>query len=136
MIGAFVSKGHYIEGLIALSVIMVVCASIAMLIPEEKIEKNNLPALDWQPFLQLLLMTAVFTGLTLGIGQLIQWAVPHFEIQSQVMIGLFGVLGMVTASVLGVILSTRISFGSDKHVHTSLVHGLLIDYYSLSRQII
>ena len=125
VIGAFVSKGHYIEGLIALSVIMVVCASIAMLIPEEKIEKNDLPALDWQPFLRLLLMTAVFTGLTLGIGKLIQWAVPHFEIQSQVMIGFFGVLGMVTASVLGVILSTRISFGSDKHVHTSLVAWII-----------
>lgn len=125
VIGAFVSKGHYIGGLVALSIIMIVCASIAMFIPEDMIEKEDLEPLDWKPFIRLILMSAVFTGLTLGIGQLIQWAVPHYEIQSKVIIGILGVLGMVTASVLGVVISTLISFGDDKHVHTSLVAWII-----------
>ncbi len=125
VIGTFVSKGHYVEGLISLSVIMFICVVIAMFIPEEKIEKENVAPLDWQPFIRLILMTAVFTGLTLGIGLLIQWAVPYFYIQSKILIGAMGILGMIIASVLGVIISTRISFGNDKHLHISLIAWII-----------
>ena len=125
VIGTFVSKGHYVEGLISLSVIMFICVVIAMFIPEEKIEKENVAPLDWQPFIRLILMTAVFTGLTLGIGLLIQWAVPYFDIQSKILIGAMGIFGMIIASVLGVIISTRISFGNDKHLHISLIAWII-----------
>ena len=125
VIGAFVSKGHYIGGLVALSGVMIFCTIVAMLTPEEKIEKEDLEPLDWQPFIRLILMSAIFTGLTLGIGLFIQWVIPQFDIQSKLIIGILGLLGMVIASVVGVILSTKASFGEDKNITPSFIAWII-----------
>jgi MFS-type transporter involved in bile tolerance (Atg22 family) len=91
---------------------------------------------DWQPFLRsalrrLLLMTALFTAVILGVGvSVVRFAIPlvgkagHFAVPcgaargrpqgiapTAAVIGIVGLLAMVIAVVLGVWVSVRISIG-------------------------
>jgi MFS family permease len=56
-------------GLASAAGVMVLSMLCAMLIPEKRREEAA-PPLDWQPFLRLLAMTAVFTAIILGAGWL------------------------------------------------------------------
>jgi Na+/melibiose symporter-like transporter len=67
--------------------------------------------LNWFPFLRLVLMTAAFTALVLGIGQVVEWLVGGLD--SVALVGLIGVGAMLAAALLGVWLSVRISMGAE-----------------------
>ncbi len=88
---------------------------LAMFVPEEPL-RAQLPPLDWQPFLRLVLMTALFTAIILGMGQavnLIAGALSEIESQTTLLIvvGLVGLAAMGIAVGLGVWLSVRIGVG-------------------------
>ena len=89
---------------------------LAMLAPEEPLREKP-PALDWQPFLRLVLMTALFTVVILGTGQAVSLTAASLLVGVQspttlfIIMGLLGLAAMSIAVGLGVWMSVRISIG-------------------------
>ena len=89
---------------------------LAMLTPEEPLREKP-PAMDWQPFLRLVLMTALFTVVILGMGQAVNLTAASLLVGVQspatlfVIMGLLGLAAMSIAVGLGVWMSVRISIG-------------------------
>ena len=113
-----ISGGNLWGGLISLAVVLLVSMVITMFAPQREVSEE-LPALNWQPFLRLLLMTAVFTALILGVGELVAAFVRSS--QSFLMVGVVGVIGMALTVFLGVWASIRISLGKEALQHPSFV---------------
>jgi MFS family permease len=116
VVGRLIEVGNLWGALIALMVVLFLCMSVTMFIPEAPLERSP-PPVDWQPFLRLVMMTAVFTGLILTIGWLVKLAISaavNLSVAARtVVIGSLGVLGMGIAIVLGVWLSARIGLGEE-----------------------
>ncbi len=74
--------------------------------------------MDWKPILRLVAMTAVFTIIILGSGELVQFvnglAVDLPEITALIVTAAMGVAGMAIAVILGVWTSVRISLGGSE----------------------
>lgn len=96
--------------------VLTVAMVITMFVPEKPFI-SKLAKLDWQPFLRLILMTAVFTVIILGMGEAIRQfqnflvnvhSIPTLFIS----LGLVGLAAMLVAVVLGVWLCIRIGTGS------------------------
>jgi MFS family permease len=103
--------------IITLSGVVLLSALIAMFAPEKPV-KQPVPKMDWQPILRLAIMTAVFTGVILGLGWLVNFLIhlaaglPDMTKASTLILTVtIAVLGMVIAVVLGVWGSVRISLG-------------------------
>lgn len=116
VIGKLVSAGNLWAALITLMVVMVICAALAMLVPEQEHEKVPF-ALDWSPFLRLLVMTAVFTLIIIGMGTFVRW---FMQLPLDMPLGLWhaaaafvGILAMTVAIGAGVLASLRIGVGKD-----------------------
>jgi len=97
--------------------VVVLTMLVAMLIPEQRREDAP-PPLDWQPFLRLLAMTAVFTAIILGTGWLstqVQVLIKAVESLPALMVtmGLVGLAAMLISVGLGVWLSVQISVGAE-----------------------
>lgn len=116
VMGSLVSKGNLWGALIALMAILVICMLVAMFVPEERLEKSP-TAFEWEPFLRLVFMTAVFTAVILGTGQLVKWFLSlDLGISASLdwlVAAAVGVLGMALAVALGVIASLRIGIGKE-----------------------
>jgi MFS family permease len=116
VVGRLIAAGNLWGALIALMVVLFLCMSITLFIPETPLERST-PQVDWQPFLRLLTMTGVFTGLILTIGWLVKLAISASAdlpaAARTVVIGSMGVLGMGVAITLGVWLSARIGLGEE-----------------------
>lgn len=116
VVGRLIAAGNLWGALIALMVVLFLCMSITLFIPETPLERSP-PQVDWQPFLRLLTMTGVFTGLILTIGWLVKLAISaSADLQAAartVVIGSLGVLGMGVAITLGVWISARIGLGEE-----------------------
>ncbi len=72
--------------------------------------------MDWGPIVRLLLMTGVFTLIILGSGQVVKLVSGLMKGVTSpaalfIIMGLFGLAGMLVAVALGVWLSVRISLG-------------------------
>jgi MFS family permease len=115
VMGRLVSQGQLWTALIILMAVMVVCTLLAMFVPEKRLERPPFP-LDWQGFLRLALMTAVFTLIILGMGAVVRWflslSLPDGIFKSVVTV-LAGIISMGVAVALGVIASLRIGVGKD-----------------------
>jgi len=124
VIGRMIGAGNLWGGLIALVAVLVVCMLITMFVPERPVSVK-LPALDWKPFLNLAAMTALFTALILGVGEVVKWIVRLAEgmsASSQLLaVGAAGVAGMLLAVVAGVWMSVRVSLGTEVDNHRSYV---------------
>ncbi len=89
---------------------------LAMWTPEEPLREKP-PAMDWQPFLRLILMTALFTVVILSTGQAVNLTAVSLLVSVQspatlfVIMGLLGLAAMSIAVGLGVWMSVRISIG-------------------------
>ena len=112
-IAQFIKAGKMWSGIYLLIGILIVTMAITMFIPE----KPNLlkkEKLDWKPFLQLILMTAAFTGVILGVGELVKWVgrlASGLEARAMLFaLGGVGLVGMAFAVVVGVYVSVRIGF--------------------------
>lgn len=116
VMGRLVSRGNLWGALITLMVILVICALVAMFVPEKHQEKPPFK-LEWLPFLRLFLMTAVFTLVILGSGALVKWfMLQDFgfpPVVNTVLTALAGVVAMGAAVAIGVLVSLRVGVGRD-----------------------
>jgi MFS family permease len=122
-VGKLVSKGYLWAGLLVAVGVLVVAMLLTMLVPEKPV-KETPPPMDWAPFLRLFAMTAVFTLIILGSGQVVKFVSSLMTgINSPtvlfIVMGLFGLAGMLIAVAVGVWLSVRISIGDKARQYPS-----------------
>lgn len=112
-IAQFIKNGQLWLGLVVLIVILLLTMGLTMLIPEVPL-KNKPESLNWKPFISLILMTGVFTGVIIGLGKIVNWVssqivnMPVFWLT--ILVGFFGLLGMAIAIAAGVYASVKIGF--------------------------
>jgi len=116
VVAKLIAAGNLWGGLIFLTVVLLVCMIITMFAPNQPVT-GDLPPLNWAPFMRLTVMTGAFTALILGIGELVKWFVSISD--SFLLVGLIGLLGMLTAVIIGVWASIRISLGAEVLQHHS-----------------
>lgn len=116
VISKMISAGNLWAALITLIVVVLICAGLTMLVREKPQEKSPYP-MDWKPILRLLAMTAAFTVIILGAGQLVKFLVGLFSDMSQligdILTGLVALIGMAIAIGLGTWVSLAISLGGE-----------------------
>lgn len=111
-----IAAGNMWGGILVAMSMLTVTMLLAMLAPEEPLREKP-PALDWQPFLRLGLMTALFTAIILGLGRAVSLSAGSLlaSVESPatlfVIMGLLGLVAMSIAVGLGVWISVRISLG-------------------------
>ena len=115
-VGRLVSKGNLWAGLLLAVGVLLISMLLTMLVPEKPL-KEPPPPMNWQPLVRLLAMTAVFTLIILGSGQVVKLVSGLLkDITSPttlfIVMGLFGLAGMLIAVAMGVWLSVRISLGN------------------------
>ncbi|MBN2388410.1 MAG: MFS transporter [Anaerolineales bacterium] len=124
VIGKLVGGGDLWAGLIALVAVLLVCMLITLFVPEQPLEQE-LPPLDWTPFLRLILMTGLFTLLILGAGAAVNGVIALAgnvaPSTALVLVGLAGLAGMAVAVLAGVWMSVSISIGDEIKNHSSFV---------------
>lgn len=96
------SKGNLTGGIIATCATMLICMALAMFVREKPSLDEAPKALDWKPFLSLVLMTAVFTAIILGLGEVVKRIIPALGEASKFTFGTIGVVAMIIAVVGGV----------------------------------
>jgi MFS family permease len=122
-VGNLVSKEQYWAALGIVLGALIISMLLTMLVPEKPL-KETPPAMDWASFVRLFLMTLVFSLIILGSGFVVR-QVSQFmkDINSPtslfIVMGLFGLLGMLIAVALGVWLSVRISMGDSTRDNSS-----------------
>jgi MFS family permease len=114
-VGRLVSRGNMWAGLLVAIAVLVITMLLTMLVPERP-PQETLPPTDWAPIRRLVIMTVVFTLIILGSGQavkLVSLLLKNITSPTALFIimGLFGLAGMLVAVALGVWLSVRISLG-------------------------
>lgn len=115
-VGRLIGAGNMVGGILVAVAVLLFGMVLAMYIPE-RTPDQKLPPLDWSPIVRLLLMTALFTIVILGLGEGIKWFSTLFDGISDTIVlfavlGLAGLLAMMLAIALGVSLSIRISIGA------------------------
>ncbi|MBU0493416.1 MAG: MFS transporter [Chloroflexi bacterium] len=114
VVARMVSAGNLWGALFALIVVLIVCMLVSLFIPETPLEKVPF-ALNWNPFLRLVVMTGAFTVVILGMGWIVnavmQLPLEAYSTARIVLTGLAGLVGMTIAVALGVWVSIRISIG-------------------------
>ncbi len=114
VVGKMIATGNMRGSLLTLGALMLMMTAITMFIPEKSLVGKPAP-LDWQPLWRVFLMTAVFTVMILGVGQLVRWgvdwAVGFPARQANWIAGWIGLVGIVVTVGLGVWLSIRVSIG-------------------------
>jgi MFS family permease len=120
--GKLISAGNLVGALLALAVVLIICTLVTLSVPEQPLEKPPF-ALDWGPFLRLVLMTGVFTLIILSMGAAVKEIMRlAFDLSLHLRFaftGLAGLAGMGVAVGLGVWVSVRISIGRDIRDHPS-----------------
>jgi len=122
-VGRLVSKGNMWAGLLLAVGVLLVSMLLTMLVPEKPLKETPAP-MDWRPLVRLLVMTAVFTLIILGSGLVVKLVSGLLkDITSPtslfIVMGLFGLAGMLVAVALGVWLSVRISLGNSARENPS-----------------
>lgn len=117
-IGPLISRGNLWAAFLVLISVMLVSMLLTMLVKEPQPDQDSAP-INWQPFLRLVAMTAVFTGiiLTLGLGinSLKYLANTRLSlINAFYLYGISGLFAITMAIGLGVLISVRIGLGAQK----------------------
>jgi MFS family permease len=110
VIAPMIGQGQVLPAIAVTCLVMLACMGLTMLVREKRFETAPNP-LDWKPFISLLLMTAVFTGIVLGLGQAVKYAVGILENASRFVYGMIGVLAMFVAVVVGIFVSLAVHLG-------------------------
>ncbi|HPH95622.1 MAG TPA: MFS transporter [Anaerolineaceae bacterium] len=120
VLGKMVAGGNFWGSIVILLVILAVSCAVSMFIPEEPITTPPYPA-DWKGFSRLLLMTAAFTLIILGLGWLtglvMDWANTLSPEARLAVTLLAGLTGMTIAIGMGVGASLKLGLGSDMNAH-------------------
>lgn len=114
-VGPLIAKGNMWGGILVAMGILTLAMLVTMLVREEPL-RESLP-LDWAPFLRLVLMTALFTAIILGMREVVKSVGRLTEGVSSATVlvfimGAVGLVGMAIAVTLGVWASVRISIGN------------------------
>ena len=122
-VGKLVSNGNIWAALFLAIGVLVLVMLLTMLVPEKPLKESPAP-MDWNPIIRLLLMTLVFTIIILGSGQVVKIVSNLLEDMTSpttlfVVMGLFGLAGMLVAVALGVWVSVRISLGDSARQNPS-----------------
>lgn len=123
LVSKLVSKGNMWAGILIAVGVLVATMLLTMLVPEKPIKKGPSP-IDWAPLVRLLIMTLVFGFIIWGSGKLvvvISGLLKGITSPSTLFIvmGLFGLAGMLVAVALGVWLCVRISLGNSARQNPS-----------------
>ena len=117
VITKLVESGNLWGAIFVLSAVVLVATLITMLAPEKPIKQPPYK-MDWKPIVRLVIMTAVFTIVILGAGELVKFvnnaALKLPDTAALIVTAAMGVVGMGIAVVLGVWASVRISLGGKK----------------------
>lgn len=122
-IGRLIGAGNMLGGIVVMSAVIVFSMLITLLVREEPLTEKP-PALDWTPFARLVLMTALFTIIILGLGETIR-ALGTLLVGVKdvtlllIVLGITGFVAMLIAVALGVWLSVRISIGKAARANPS-----------------
>jgi MFS family permease len=113
-VGPLIAAGNMWGGILVAMGILMLAMLITMLVREEPL-RESLP-LNWAPFMRLLLMTALFTAIILGMREVVKGVGRLTEgIGSTtglvVIMGAVGLAAMALAVTLGVWASVRTSIG-------------------------
>lgn len=115
-IGRLIANGQMWAALFVCMAILLVTMLITMLAPEKPLIEKPAP-LDWMPFVRLVLMTALFTVVILGMGWLVNTlgsqVNPASNASFMISMGLLGLIAMGIAVAVGVYFSVRLSIGSE-----------------------
>ncbi len=116
-IGKMIAAGQMWTGILVAIGILFLSMAITMFVREEPPRKIS-ERLDWEPFGRLIVMTLVFAVVILGLGETVKGIGKLLAGINSVptllaVMGGTGLLAMVTAVVLGVWASVRISIGSE-----------------------
>lgn len=114
-IARFIGKGNLWAGIWIAIGVLLLSMILTMFVPEKPLPKAP-KELDWSPFVRLVFMTALFTAIILGMGQLVKVTGSVLEtIDTPVLLfiimGAIGLIAMVIAVGLGVWASVQISLG-------------------------
>jgi MFS family permease len=121
-IGRMVAEGELFTALLTASGLILLTAIITLFAPEKPLAGAP-PPLNIAPFLRLVMMTALFTAIILGIGQLVQWAGGLLEGAGAAtglgVMGMLGFIGMLAAVAAGVYFSVNIGVGASARQNPS-----------------
>jgi MFS family permease len=114
-VGKLISQGNLWGALLVAVGVLVISMLLTMLIPEEPL-KDAPASIDWKPFVRLVAMTLAFAAVIYGTGMAVKLVSNLLTGISSptalfIIVGLYGVLGMLLAVALGVWLSIRIGLG-------------------------
>lgn len=118
VIAPMVRNGNLPTALMVTVGTMLVCMVLTMFTREKRLESAPGP-LNWKPFLSLVLMTAVFTLIILGLGQIVKWVIPALEGSSRFVFGAVGVVAMLVAVVAGIFASLTVHLGREARRNTA-----------------
>lgn len=110
VIAPMISKGNIPTAIVVTVSVMLVCMALSMLVREK--QHTTAEPLNWRPFFSLLLMTGVFTGIILGLGQLVKAFIPLMGEASRLAYGAVGVAAMLIAVVAGIFASLAVHLDS------------------------
>lgn len=117
VITKMVESGNLWGAIFVLSAVVLVATLITMFAPEKPIKEPPYE-MDWKPILRLVAMTAIFTLIILGAGELVKYgssvAQTLPDTTALIVTAAVGVVGMSIAVVLGVWASIRVSLGGKK----------------------
>jgi MFS family permease len=115
VIGRSVAQGKISSALLTVIALVLLAMLITLFAPEKRLQSAAEP-LNFAPFLRLVLMTALFTGLILGTSLIIGWAGQALANASPGVIlgsmGVLGLLGMLLVIGAGVYFSVGIGLGA------------------------
>ncbi|MEN6555913.1 MAG: MFS transporter [Anaerolineaceae bacterium] len=115
-VAKMVKSGNYWAAIITVIATLIISTILAMFIRETPQEKAPAP-MDWPAIGRLVAMTALFTGVILLAGEAVKRLVPLAAglpgLSRLLATGVIGAVGMLFAVAVGVILSMRISLGSE-----------------------
>jgi MFS family permease len=128
-VGRLIGAGNMGGGILAMVAVLVLSTIVALFIHKERLQVAP-PALDWTPFARLVLMTALFAIIILGLGEGVKFigailvgvkdvttlfiafgGAGFIAMAIAVALGGAGFIAMAIAVALGVWLSIRISIG-------------------------
>ena len=120
-VGQLVAAGQMWGGILVAISILFFSMAITMFVREEPLREPP-GRVDWTPFGRLVAMTLVFTGIVLGLGEIVKQTSKLLNTTGSVttlvtMMGGTGVLAMSGAVILGVWLSVRIGIGTTEARH-------------------
>ncbi len=120
VISPMVAHGNMTTALIVTVAAMLACMGLTMFVREERLESAPGP-LNWKPFISLLLMTAVFTIIILGLGQIVKLTIPAMGNTSRFAFGTVGVIAMLIAVVAGIFASLAVHMDSSVRKNTPFI---------------